>query len=112
MLLLARFALPLAAQFFGGEGGGLLGFLLPLVLIGAVFYFLIIRPQRQREQERQEMVNDVEEGDQIVTIGGMHGSITKVEDESILADVGSETRIRFDKDAIASVNGVSPDDDE
>jgi preprotein translocase subunit YajC len=112
MLLLARFALPLAAQFFGGEGGGLLGFLLPLVLIGAVFYFLIIRPQRQREQERQEMVNDVEEGDQIVTIGGMHGSITKVEDDSILADVGSETRIRFDKDAIASVNGVSPDDDE
>jgi preprotein translocase subunit YajC len=112
MLLLARFALPFAAQFFGGEGGGLLGFLLPLVLIGAVFYFLIIRPQRQREQERQEMVNDVEEGDQIVTIGGMHGSITKVEDDSILADVGSETRIRFDKDAIASVNGVSPDDDE
>ena len=112
MLLLARFALPLAAQFFGGEGGGLLGFLLPLVLIGAVFYFLIIRPQRQREQERQEMVNDVVEGDQIVTIGGMHGSITKVEDDSILADVGSETRIRFDKDAIASVNGVSPDDDE
>ena len=112
MLLLARFALPLAAQFFGGEGGGgLLGFLLPLVLIGAVFYFLIIRPQRQREQKRQEMVNDVEEGDQIVTIGGMHGSITKVEDESILADVGSETRIRFDKDAIASVNGVSPDDE-
>jgi len=111
MLLLARFALPLAAQFFGGEGGGLLGFLLPLVLIGAVFYFLIIRPQRQREQKRQEMVNDVEEGDQIVTIGGMHGSITKVEDDSILADVGSETRIRFDKDAIASVNGVSPDDE-
>ena len=112
MLLLARFALPLAAQFFGEGGGGLLGFLIPLVLIGAVFYFLIIRPQRQREQKRQEMVNDVEEGDQIVTIGGMHGSITKVEDDSILADVGSETRIRFDKDAIASVNGVSPDDDE
>ena len=108
MLLLARFALPLAAQFFGGEGGGLIGFLLPLVLIGAVFYFLIIRPQRQREQERQDMISKVAKGDQIVTIGGMHGSIVKVEDDSILADVGSGTRIRFDKNAIASVDGEEP----
>ena len=90
--------------------GGLLWTLLPLVLIGVVFYFLIIRPQRQREQKRQEMVSKVEEGDQIVTIGGMHGSIVKVEEESILADVGSGTRIRFDKNAIASVDGESPDD--
>lgn len=92
----------------GGGGSGLLWTLLPLVLIGAVFYFLIIRPQRQREKDRQEMIDAVETGDEITTIGGVHASVVKVEDDSILADVGSETRIRFDKNAIASVGGEEP----
>lgn len=91
-------------------GGGLLWTLLPLVLIGAVFYFLIIRPQRQREKDRQKMISAVETGDDITTIGGVHASVVKVEDESILADVGSGTRIRFDKSAIASVGGEEPGD--
>ena len=91
-------------------GGSLLWTLGPLVLIGAIFYFLIIRPQRQREKDRQEMIGAVETGDEITTIGGVHASVVKVEDDSILADVGSETRIRFDKNAIASVGGEEPGD--
>lgn len=100
--------LPLAVQAADGTGS-LIWTLLPLVLIGVVFYFLIIRPQRQREQKRQDMISKVQKGDQIVTIGGVHGSVVKVEDDSLLADVGSGTRIRFDKNAVASVDGESPE---
>jgi preprotein translocase subunit YajC len=102
------FPVPLAQV---GGGSSIIWTLLPLVAIGAVFYFLIIRPQRQREQKRQDMISKVEKGDQIVTIGGMHGSIVKVEDDSILADVGGSTRIRFDKNAVASVEGESYEDE-
>lgn len=102
------FFAPLAQGFGGTEG--LLGFLLPLLVIGAIFYFLIIRPQRQRESKRQDMISQVAKGDEVITIGGVHATVTKVEDDSVLMDVGSGTRMRFDKNAIASVGGESPDE--
>ena len=105
---MSSLSLPLAVQAADGTGS-LIWTLLPLVLIGVVFYFLIIRPQRQREQKRQDMISKVQKGDQIVTIGGVHGSVVKVEGDSLLADVGSGTRIRFDKNAVASVDGESPE---
>ena len=86
-------------------GGGLLGFLIPLILIFAVFYFFIIRPQKKREQEHQEMVEAVKKGDKVVTIGGMHGTVLRVDDESVLCQVDSDVKLRFEKNAIANVGG-------
>jgi preprotein translocase subunit YajC len=84
-------------------------FLVPLVLIFGVFYLFIYRPQQKREQEHQEMVDNLQKGDQIVTIGGIHGTVRRIDDDSILAQVDSSgTKLRFDKQAIAS---VGPDDD-
>ena len=88
----------------GGGGGGLVGLLLPLVLIIGVFYFFIYRPQQKREEEHQEMVNNLEQGDKIVTVGGIHGTVQKIDEDSILAQVDSKgTRLRFDKDSVASL---------
>lgn len=87
----------------GGGSGGLFGLLLPLLLIFAVFYFFIYRPQQKRQQEHEKMVENLERGDKIVTVGGIHGTVQKVEDGSILAQVDSKgTKLRFNKDAIAS----------
>ena len=87
----------------GDGSGGLFGLLLPLVLIGLVFYFFIYRPQQKREEEHQEMVDNLEQGDKIVTVGGIHGTIQRIDDDSVLAQVNSKgTNLRFDKDAIAS----------
>lgn len=84
--------------------GGILGFLVPLVLIFGVFYLLIYRPQKKREQEHQEMVDALERGDQIVTIGGIHGTIKRIDDDSVLAQVDSNgVKLRIDKQAIANV---------
>lgn len=86
------------------EGGGLVAFLLPLLLIFAVFYFFIMRPQKKRQQEHEEMVESLEKGDQIVTIGGIHGTIKRIDDDSVLAQVDSNgVKLRIDKQAIANV---------
>jgi preprotein translocase subunit YajC len=88
----------------GSGGGGVVGLLFPLVLIIGVFYFFIYRPQQKREEEHQEMVENLEQGDKIVTVGGIHGTIQKIDEESILAQVDSKgTRLRFDKDSIADL---------
>lgn len=88
----------------GSGGGGFAGLLLPLVLIIGVFWFFIYRPQQKREEEHQEMVDNLEQGDKVVTVGGIHGTIQKIDEDSVLAQVNSKgTRLRFDKDSIASL---------
>ncbi len=94
----------------GGGSGGIMGLLFPLVLIGLVFYFFIYKPQKDREQEHEEMVANLEQGDKIVTIGGIHGTIQRIDDDSVLAQVDSKgTKLRIDKQAIAS-SGEDEDD--
>jgi preprotein translocase subunit YajC len=100
---------PVVLMAQSGDGsGGLFGLLLPLLLIGLVFYFFIYKPQRDREQEHKEMVSTLEQGDKIVTIGGVHGTVQRIDEDSVLAQVDSKgTKLRINKDAIAS-----RDDDE
>lgn len=98
----------LAGQPSGGTGG-LLNLVIPFALVIAVFYFLLWRPQKKREQEHQDMVENLKKGDQIVTIGGIHGTIRRVDDDSVLAQVDSNgVKLRIDKQAIAN---VGPDDE-
>lgn len=84
-------------------GGGLASLFLPFLLVFIVFYFFIIRPQKKREDTRKSMIEAVKKGDRIVTIGGVHGTVTKVDDDSVLAQVDDTVKLRFDKNAIASV---------
>ena len=88
----------------GGESNPIAMFL-PLILIFVVFYFFIIRPQKKKEDQRKTMIEAIKKGDKIVTIGGIHGTVTQVDDASVLAQVDSNMKLRFDKNAIASVSG-------
>ena len=85
------------------EGGNPLISFLPLIVIIAIFYFLIIRPQKKRESERKEMIGAVKKNDKIVTVGGVHGTVTQVDDASVLVQVDSNVKLRVDKNAIANV---------
>jgi preprotein translocase subunit YajC len=114
--MLTTIALGTAPVVLAGQGtdatGGIVGFLLPLVLIFGVFYLFIYRPQKKREQEHEEMVANLEKGDKVVTIGGIHGTVQRIDDDSILAQVDSSgTKLRFDKQAISSVNPDKKKDD-
>ena len=76
--------------------------MLPLLLIFVVFYFFIIRPQKKREEERKSMIEAVKKGDKIVTIGGVPGTVTQVDDASVLVQVDTNVKLRVDKNAIAN----------
>jgi len=81
--------------------GGNVTFLISLALMVAIFYFLLIRPQQRRARQQRELVNSLSVGDEVVTIGGMFGTIESMDEESVTLDAGSGTRIRFIKQAVA-----------
>jgi preprotein translocase subunit YajC len=89
------------------------------ILIG-LFYFMLIRPQKRRVQQHAELVNSVSVGDQVVTIGGMHGTVRALGDDEIELEVSPGTNIKFVKSAIsrrltedlAQTEDVRPDDTE
>ncbi len=71
-------------------------------LIFAVFYFLLIRPQKKKEDARRKMIDALKKGDNIVTVGGLYGKVTQVDETSILVQVDDNTKVRIDKSAISS----------
>jgi preprotein translocase subunit YajC len=80
-----------------------------IILIFAVMYFLMIRPQKKKEKAVTEMRNSLGVGDQIVTIGGIKGKITSVKDDSLIVQVGTEkTKIEFMRWAISRVDEANP----
>jgi preprotein translocase subunit YajC len=72
-----------------------------LVLLFAVFYFMLIRPQRKRVQQHQQLVSSIERGDEIFTIGGLRGTVTALRDDEVELEVAPGTRVRFLKSAIS-----------
>lgn len=76
---------------------------LPFVLIIAVFYFLLIRPQQRRQKERSQLLNSLKKGDKVVTIGGLHGTIVDLTDEKATLKVGENSRLVFERSAINTV---------
>ena len=78
---------------------------LPLIAIMAIMYFLMIRPQQKREQERKAKISAVQKGDEILTVGGVYGKVTQIDETSVLAQVDTNTKLRIDKNAIQTVVG-------
>lgn len=80
--------------------------LLPLILIGVVFYFLLIRPQQKRAKAHREMINAVRRGDTVVTAGGIMGKVTKVrEDNVVQIEIAPDVRVDVVKSTLADVQG-------
>ena len=76
---------------------------LPLVLMGAVFYFLLIRPQSQRRRAQMQMQNELDVGDEVITTAGIYGTITEIDDDYgiITLEVAPDTEMRFSRGAVA-----------
>ena len=80
----------------------LMGGLLPLILIFAVFYFLLIRPQQKQKKRHQEMISSLSKGDKVVTIGGIWGEVKEIKGDSFILEIADGVKIRVLKSAIAS----------
>jgi len=108
MLPMDTFILQLlmAAPQAGGEaptGGSLIGTFLPFVAIIAIFYFLIIRPQNKKKKETEKMHSSLKKGDRIVTIGGLYGTIQRVNETTVIIKADDNVKLEFLRSAISSV---------
>ena len=89
-----------------GTFSQILGTVLPLVLLFAVFYFLIIRPQKKRDKQVRDMLSALKKGDKITTIGGIYGRISEIRDDVVTIEVGAErTQLLIARWAIKGVVG-------
>lgn len=89
------------------QAGSLLGMLIPLGIMVLFFYFFLIRPEKKRNQEMQNMLNNIQVADEIVTNGGIIGRVVSVKEDTVLIETGSDrTKIRILKQAIAKNNTV------
>ena len=81
--------------------GGAFGQFVPFILIFVIFYFLLIRPQKQKKLQLQ--VDAMRPGDKVITAGGIHGLITNIKKQSVTVKVDNNTKIEFEKGSIATV---------
>lgn len=76
---------------------------LPMILVFAVFYLLLIRPQAKQRKKHQEMIQAVKKGDEVVTTSGIHGKIAGIADAIVTLEVAENFRLKIDKTQIATV---------
>lgn len=75
---------------------------LPLILLFAIFYFLIIRPQQQQQKAHTQMINNLQKGDKIITNGGLMGEVVKADDDFIKIKLNDTVIVKIQKNFIAS----------
>ena len=95
--------LPTPALAQGAGAAGLFELLLPFILILGIIYFLMIRPQNNRQKEHQAMVDGLRRGDEVIMQGGLIGKVKKVEDDELELEIGQGVRTRVIKNMVISV---------
>ena len=100
------------AQEQNPQSGGWLQLLSMLAIMFAIFYFLLIRPQQKRENERQGMLAKIKKNDRVLTNGGIFGTVVNVKDGEVILriDEAGSVRVRFEKSAVVRV--VEPSAEE
>jgi preprotein translocase subunit YajC len=92
----------------GAEMEATIGSFLPIILMVAIFYFLLYRPQKQAQKRRLEMLDSLRQGNKVVTLGGIYGTITKLEEKTVKLKVADNVEITV---ARASINANVTEDE-
>ena len=99
----------------GAEGaaqGGLMGMFFPLIIFVLIFYFFIIRPQRKRDKQHNNMIAGITRGDQIVTIGGFLGTVREVRDDTFQIEIAEGVRVRILKSAVQTKRAAASNENQ
>ena len=97
------------------------GFFIVILVLLALMYFLMIRPQRARQRAQQDQLNAVEPGDEVLTIGGIYGDVVEVQDEKLVVEIAEDIHIEIARKAIGTLvkaddrleaADVEPDEDD
>jgi preprotein translocase subunit YajC len=84
-------------------GGGIGSFFVPLIFIFVIMYFVMIRPQKKRQEQQQKLVSSLKTGDRVVTNAGIHGLISNVKENTVLVKVADNVKIEMEKSAVTNV---------
>ncbi len=85
----------------GQQGAGYMQIVF-FVGIALVFYFFMIRPQQKKQKEQKKFIEEIKKGDQVVTIGGIHGKVYAIEEATVVLDIDNKgTKVTFEKSAIS-----------
>ncbi len=88
----------------GGQGGGL-GAFLPLILMFAIFYFLLIRPQQKKAKQHKLLLAALKKGDRVISSGGLHGVVTGLTDDVVTMEIAPKVRVKVSRGSISGVAG-------
>lgn len=77
--------------------------MIPFVLVFFIFYFLVIKPEKDKQKKHKEMVNNVKKNDQVVTAGGIHGTVVNVKPATVIIRVDDNAKIEVDKEAVTTI---------
>ena len=88
----------------GDQPSALLQFL-PIIIIFGIFYLLLIAPMRKRQKKLQEMIDNLQKGDKVVTTGGVYGKVTAIDDKVVHLEIADKVRIRVARSAIGGKEG-------
>jgi preprotein translocase subunit YajC len=81
------------------------------VILGVMFYFLLIRPQQKQRKDQENMIKNVKSGDRILTTGGIYGIVTNVKEKSLMVKIADNVKVEIAKSAIGSVVQKSAESD-
>ncbi|OGV65049.1 MAG: preprotein translocase subunit YajC [Lentisphaerae bacterium RIFOXYC12_FULL_60_16] len=87
----------------GGQSGGMLGMMLPLLVIFGIFYFMLIRPQQRKDKERRVMIDTLKSGARVIFSGGIMGTVTNVKDQTFVIKIADNVKIEVAKGAVSQV---------
>jgi preprotein translocase subunit YajC len=85
----------------GAPGGFGVENIIFLVLIGLIFYFFMIRPQQKKQKDAKTFMESIKKGDNVVTIGGIHGKVSSIEGDALILEVDRGMKLKIEKSAIS-----------
>ncbi|MGO8694434.1 MAG: preprotein translocase subunit YajC [Rectinemataceae bacterium] len=97
-------------QAAGGSSMSMVSTIVTFGLVFVIFYFLIIRPQNKKQKDAKAMVAAMKKGDKVVTVGGIHGTITSVKETTVIIKVDENTKLEFSKSAVQAVTAKGSED--
>ena len=84
-------------------GGSILALLPPMIMMFLIFYFILIRPQQKKQKETRKMLDELKEGDNVVTLSGFHGTVKKLKDDIVTVQLAENVKVKINRSSIGSV---------
>ena len=84
-------------------GSGIMNTVIMFGLMFVILYFMIIRPQQKRQKERQKMLDGLKKGDKVITAGGIHGTISGIDEKSLLVEIADKIKVKVERGSVSGV---------